>query len=313
MSAQRNARLVASGVVLIISALVLELGNRRPDAEVFLLAFGIGACAASGVVALAARARATIYVVLMGAYVAYGVTASLVGTASTHRSLFLFATTVALGLCFTLLHEHANGIPNLVAILRTNEAGYALVVDEDTAARTVEGELARSRRHDRPLSFLLLEPDGRARAPEFENELRHVSSLAVRELEEVYTRARICELIAEQVRRSDVVVSSAKNQFVVISTDTSEAGTAALAARMSAATEAALGVSLRSGIATFPAQGTNYGELVATAAEAVGRSEREVPAEVDGAATVTNVAPVAPLAAAPDGVPATWDRAQANP
>jgi hypothetical protein len=79
-----------------------------------------------------------------------------------------------------------------------------------------------------------------------------------------YARQRACGLIAEHVRRSDVVVC-ARDRFVVISTDTSSDGTHVLAARMVDAALRQLGLQLRTGVAAFPTNGTTYEELLEAA------------------------------------------------
>jgi hypothetical protein len=95
-----------------------------------------------------------------------------------------------------------------------------------------------------------------------------LSSRALAELERLYMQERSSRRISEQLRRSDVVVCSSAERFLVLSTDTSAAGTAILANRVVDTVRAELGIELRPGIAEFPSDGSTYGDLIAVATSA---------------------------------------------
>ncbi|MDQ1520789.1 MAG: hypothetical protein QOI55_1862, partial [Actinomycetota bacterium] len=187
------------------------------------------------------------------------------------RVVALMVQALMLGVVFALGYDHAHGLSQLAALfrtnLRTNSAGYAPVLDERAAARAVEAELARSRRHGTPLTFLLLEPCSNGSVADFDATVKRVGPSALSELERVYARDSACELISEHVRRSDVVVAW-QDRFLVMSADTNADGTAILAARMIEAARGQLGLSLRTGVAAFPMHGSTYTELIAVATEA---------------------------------------------
>jgi hypothetical protein len=131
--------------------------------------------------------------------------------------------------------------------------------------RNIDVELARSRRHGTPLTLLMFEPTFGSAGPDFEAVMDRVSASALAELERLYVQQRSCTLISEQVRRSDVVGCSSEKRFLVLSTDTTAAGTAILANRVVDVVRAELGIELRPGIAEFPADGATYGDLIAVA------------------------------------------------
>jgi hypothetical protein len=109
--------------------------------------------------------------------------------------------------------------------------------------------------------------------------VHRLSAGALAELERLYVHERSCQWISEQVRRSDLVVCSSAERFVVLSTDTTASGTAVLADRVVEAVRADLGIELRPGIAEFPADGSTYRDLIAVATS-VAAGETEPPRRI---------------------------------
>jgi hypothetical protein len=267
MAVMREARLLACGIALVMGGAALALLRGPVALSVFALTFGIGVGVSSHLVLRAPRARLVILLLLTVAFVAYRIGALVDARFTAIRVVALMVQAVMLGVVFALGYDHAHGLSQLAALFRTNSAGYAPVLDERAAARTVEAELARSRRHGTPLTFLLLEPCSNGAVAEFDATVKRVGPSALSELERVYARDSACELISEHVRRSDVVVAW-QDRFLVMSADTNADGTAILAARMIEAARGQLGLSLRTGVAAFPMHGSTYTELIAVATEA---------------------------------------------
>jgi hypothetical protein len=264
MKATKDARLASSGVALVLVSIVLVALHPAGSIGAFMLAFGIGMCASAPALSRSARAHVTVLATGFVGFVGYRLGMLVADGATVTNVVVLVAEALALALGYALAYEHAHGVAQLATLFGGQPMGYAPVLDEPAAAHAVEAELARSRRHGTPLTFLLLEPPAHPTAPDFSAVMHRLSASAQSELELAYARQRACGLIAEHVRRSDVVVC-AQDRFVVISTDTSSDGTHVLAARMVDAALRQLGLELRTGVAAFPTNGTTYEELLEAA------------------------------------------------
>jgi hypothetical protein len=290
MSAKSNARLVACGSVLVVGAALLAAVGGQQTTVVFGVAMGAGICTSTRLVTRSPRTHATLLVAIFVAFVAYRVGtivtaagAELATTTPTPaRVVGLVLQTAALAVTFALVYEHAHGVAQVASLFGDTDAGYAVVLDERSAARTVEAELARSRRNATSLAFILLEREGVAHSHPVGDLLgRCLSARAIDELEQLFTSRRLCTLVAQQVRRSDIVVCAAGDRFLVISIDTTDVSTRAVVTRIADSARSELGVTLRSGAALFPHDGTTYGELLDVAVGAA-RSVVAV-APIDGA------------------------------
>jgi hypothetical protein len=269
MEARTDAGLVASGIALILGAALLLFLRAPVAVTAFAFAVGVGAVASAHTFVRSVRTRLIVMLVVFAAFTGYRLGVLVTRGVTTTRALALALDVLMLALVLGLGYVHAHGLAQLAAVLRVRRGGYAPVLDEAAAASAVEAELARSRRHGSPLTFLLLETPVAPRVDAFGDAVSRVSTSALADLERAYARDRTCQLIAEHVRRSDVVVC-AEHRFVVISTDTSPDGTAMLARRMVEAAQRDLGLVLETGIAGFPTHGSTYAELVAVAGAAVG-------------------------------------------
>ena len=267
MRVMKDAWIVACGGALVVGATTLVLLRAPVPISTFTLTFGIGVVLSSRFVLHNARLRSTVLVILVVAFAAYRLGDLFASGVTGLRVAVLVVEVVMLAVVFALGYEHAHGLAHLVTLFARADAGYAPVLEERDAARTVEAELARSRRHGTPLTFLLLEPAAEVRSEDFAAAAGRVASRALDELEHVYVRDRAGALISDHVRRSDIVVSW-QDRFLVMSGDTSADGTAILASRMVDAARGQLGLALRRGVAAFPSHGSTFAELLAVAAAA---------------------------------------------
>jgi hypothetical protein len=266
MKATKEARLAWSGIALVLVSIVLGALHPAGSVGAFMLAFGAGMAASAHAISRAPRVHITVLATVFVGFVGYRL-GTLVGDGATATNVVvLVAEALALAVAYALAFEHAHGVAQLAALFRGQPMGYASVLDETAAAHAVEAELARSRRHGTPLTFLLLEPPAAPTTPDLTAVVHRLSASAQSELELLYARQRACALIAEHVRRSDVVVC-ARDRFVVISSDSSSEGTRVLATRMVEAAIEQLGLPLRTGVAAFPTNGTTYEELLEAATE----------------------------------------------
>jgi hypothetical protein len=262
----RDARLIVSGLALVAGAAVLAFTSASHESALLALAVGAGLCASAPAVVRSPRLSVTLLIALLTGFIAcrFGVLVADSAVSAGHV-LRLLTEGLIVGVVYELAYSHAHGLAQIAALFRGRDAGYALVLDEGSAARNIDAQLARSRRHGTPATLLLLEPTNGSAGPAFEAVMRGVSSSAIAELERIYVQQRSCRLISQQVRRSDVVGCSSAQRFLVLSTDTGAAGTAVLANRVVDSIRAELGIELAPGIAEFPVDGSTYGDLIAVA------------------------------------------------
>lgn len=296
-----DTRVLISAAALIAAGAALALSDGPGEPAEVAIMLGAGLCLSTTTLIRPLRMRAALLVALLTAFVAGRLGA--LGSASDlsfGRVLLVVVEGMIVGVAYQLAYSHGTGLAEVATLFRGPEAGYAPVLDETSAARSVESELSRSRRAGTPLTFLLLEPGERSGGPVLDAVVSQLSTRALKELERIYVRERGCRLISEQVRRSDVVTCASAERFLVLSTDTSAAATVNLADRVVETVKTELGIDLRPGFAEFPADGTTYGDLIAAAKSA---------AEGDGVIPLN----VHPLVVAVDAEPPTRPRMEANP
>ena len=295
-----DTRLLISAIALIAGGVALALSDGPGEPAVVAIMVGAGLALSTTTLIRPRRVRVAVLVALLSAFVA-GRLGAL--SAASHLSLgtvlLVVAEAMIVGVAYQLAYAHGAGLAQIATLFRGPEAGYALVLDESSAARNVEAELSRSRRRGTPLTFLLLEPAERSPGPVFDALAGQLSSRAITELERIYVRERGCRLISEQVRRSDVVTCASAERFLVLSTDTDAAATVNLANRVVEAVKEELGIDLRPGIAEFPTDGATYADLVGAAQAAA-----------EGDAIPLNVHP---LITAVETEPPPDSRMEANP
>jgi hypothetical protein len=290
MQAIKGARLAYCGSPLVVGAVLLLAARPSSSIGAFVLAFGIGMGTTVRPIARTPRVHVAALAATGVGFVAYRLGVLAADGLSAIGALVLVSEALALACVFALVYEHAHGIARVAALFHHERSGYVPVLDEEAAAQAVEAELARSRRHGTPLTFLLLEPSEHGRVPDFEVTMSRVSRAAQAELVRAYVREQACELIAEQVRRSDIVVC-AEDRFLVMSAVTDTEGTEMLAARMLGAAKYRLGLQLRTGVASFPNHGTTYEELVAVAMASASDGDDEPHDDAVAAPPVVSVTP----------------------
>lgn len=139
----------------------------------------------------------------------------------------------------------------------------ALPLDGRKAANEILGEMARSRRHRRPLSVTVLALDPTS----LELAIDSASEEVQRAVRSRYVHGKVAQTIAEQLRRSDLLFEDpATGHFVVVSPETSSDGTTLLVERISRAIQPS-SVRLASGHATFPDHALTFEQLVERAQE----------------------------------------------
>ena len=157
----------------------------------------------------------------------------------------------------------------------------ALPLDGRKAANEILGEIARSRRHGRPMSVTVLAPDQASVEFAVDNAAEEVQ----RAVRTRYIHSKVAQVIADQLRRSDLLFEDpGTGHFIVLSPETRSEGTALLVDRINKAVRST-SVRLTSGHATFPDHALTFEQLVEFAQEHMeepptGLSTREIVGEV---------------------------------
>ncbi|NQV05516.1 hypothetical protein HQ535_03120 [bacterium] len=145
----------------------------------------------------------------------------------------------------------------------------AIDLESQLATNEILAEMARSRRHDRPLSVTVVQPD--------HDSVRVAVDRAGEEVQRAirtqYVRAKLARALADELRRTDLLFEHpGTGNFVVLSPETESEGAELVAVRAREASRR-IGISIESGSASFPDHAFTFEQLVAEA-------ERRV-AEVD--------------------------------
>lgn len=164
------------------------------------------------------------------------------------------------GLAAGLGYALGAGLDQLEALITTVAVGDspALDLEGPIAANEIHTEVARSRRHDRPLTVTVLAPtpDGMSAA---------LDSAAIEvdvSIRRRFLYRKLAGTVSRVLRRSDLLFEHRPTgRFVVLSPETDGDGSALLTDRIRAATSAA-GIATSIGSASFPDDGIGFETLV---------------------------------------------------
>jgi len=159
----------------------------------------------------------------------------------------------------------------------------ALDVESPAAAAEIHTEIARSRRHDHPLSVTVLaaEPEGFAEA------ITAAGPEVQRALRERFVFGRLARVVGDQLRRSDLLFEHrASGRLFVVSPETGGEGTSLLTERINRATRQ-MGVEIATGSASFPDDAVSFEHLVECAEQnlAAGLRGPDLRAVLEGGAS----------------------------
>jgi len=129
----------------------------------------------------------------------------------------------------------------------------------DEAAEEIKTELLRSRRYQRALAVLVLEPD----AISIDNGMVATVEEIQNNLARRYAMGKISEVISATARRPDLVIKQEQtDRFVILCPETSAASSDILRQRIQNAVKTNLGVSMSVGVASFPDDALTFEELL---------------------------------------------------
>ncbi len=123
----------------------------------------------------------------------------------------------------------------------------------------IKNIFAGSRRHNRPLSILLVEPDRITFKPELQRVLIDLQKLMLTR----FITASLAQVIAREARRTDLIIEKEdKNSFLVICPETTPEGSSSFGKRIQTIAEEKLGVTVRFGAASFPEDALTFDDLL---------------------------------------------------
>jgi len=240
------------------AVMVDRLGEETIGWWVFLLAAGLAA------IILARRHRGTRFATVAGAALApYGILKILAfsGAGSPAFDVYLAVTEAAfLVMVAALAARISSALQSLDDAMGTVVFGDdpAVPLEDPRAGNEILTEMARSRRHERPLSVTVLAPD----AQSFDLAVERAADDVLRAIRSRYVRSNIGRLIADQLRRSDILFEDNRSgRFLVLSPETGDEGAALLVERIRAAASGA-GLHLDTGTASFPDHAVSFEQLV---------------------------------------------------
>ncbi len=131
------------------------------------------------------------------------------------------------------------------------------VMDMTSASKWIDNEMTRSRRHNHPLSVLIIDPEN-APADEKHPVFRELQQ----EILQHFAIARAGQILSESIRQTDLIVRDEKNHFVIIMPDTDQVSSKVTAARIQDKFADRIGASMSWGTASFPDEALTFEDLL---------------------------------------------------
>ena len=251
-------------VALFTAAITIDrIGVERGTEAIASTVYGLAALAVAAPLALASLRRSRPWIAAAVAFSAYA-TMLITATSFRNRSVYVIATEVAfLTLAVRIGHHLARTLARFDDTLGVIVFGdtRARDIESPEAAQAIHDEIARSRRHGRPLSLTVLSPAPVAVASAVDNAAIEVDRAVRRR----YVYGKLARAVGEQLRRSDLLFEHrASGRLFVLSPETDPDGTTLLVKRMSEAASIA-GVPTEAGSASFPGDAIAFESLVEAA------------------------------------------------
>ena len=156
------------------------------------------------------------------------------------------------------LARHITQVEDTIESLAFGEIPGRATCLED-AAEAIKVELTRSRRYNHPLTVMVLEPDPETLQESLQRTLQEIRLNMARR----YANARLCQILNETARRTDLVLQQAKKgRFVILCPETEPHASTILANRIQSLAHENLGISILWGTAAFPAEAVTFDELL---------------------------------------------------
>lgn len=248
-------------VALFTAAITIDrIGVGHGTEAISSAAYALAALAVAAPLALAWLRGTRPWMAATVAVSAYG-TLLLGSPAFRTRNIYVIATEVVfLLLAVRLGHRLAHTLARFDDTLGVIVFGDARTRDIESpeAAQTIHDEIARSRRHDRPLSLTVLTPVPASIETAVDNAAIEVDRAVRRR----YVYGKLARAVGEQLRRSDLLFEHrASGRLFVVSPETDPDGTTLLVKRMTEAAAIA-GIPANAGSASFPGDAIAFEALI---------------------------------------------------
>ncbi len=135
-------------------------------------------------------------------------------------------------------------------------------LDLGSAADRIKTEMTRSRRYSRPLSVLIVKLDESQKAEYRRRHLRLEQDLFHR-----LALAKVGQIITGRARQTDLIMRDEAGRFVILCPETDATDCTTLAERIGQAVHGELGDKVEWGVASFPQETLEFGDLLAKATQ----------------------------------------------
>jgi GGDEF domain-containing protein len=156
------------------------------------------------------------------------------------------------------------------------------VIGIDNASEEIKVELIRSRRHNRPLSVVVVSIDQQ----EFNRNLQQTIKKIQQAMMNRYLLASLAQILGKEARRTDMIVEQSDlDGFIILCPETSTEGSNILVDRIQSVASDRLGIHVKFGIAAFPEDALTFEELLQKAQQNLlfgPETEKEASIPVEG-------------------------------
>jgi hypothetical protein len=182
----------------------------------------------------------------------------ILGGMNTHLTITELALLMVSVLLGCSLARRIDEYEDIVAKVALPSSGRK-VYQWDDAVEEIKGMMAGSRRHNRPLSVLLVEPAKATLRPEFQHVLLDLQKLMLTR----FISASLAQLISKEARRTDLIVEKEdKKSFLILCPETNPEGSDSFGKRIQDIAQEKLGVPVNFGIASFPEDALTFDDLL---------------------------------------------------
>ena len=138
------------------------------------------------------------------------------------------------------------------------------VIPITDAADEVKLEFIRSRRHNRPLSLVVVDIDPHEVKVNLEQAVKKIQKAMLTR----YILASLANIISKEARRTDLIIDQVeKDRFILLCPETTAEGSTVLSERIQAIAHERLGVRVKCGLAAFPDEALTFEDLLQRAQE----------------------------------------------
>jgi GGDEF domain-containing protein len=193
------------------------------------------------------------------------------GGGYTYLSLFeLVAVMVTATLASMVGRLTADFIDTVRSLIFTDAEGR--VYDIQEAQSIIKREMQYTRRVNRPLSIMMIEADSTGPRANLQATAQEIQRLLAKR----YSLMALSRLMARTLRRTDFILEQAhEGRLVLVAPEMRKEQTDAIIERLNEQAQRRLGISLRSGVASFPDEGVTFEELLYQAEQDLHPSEAE--------------------------------------